>query len=71
MGRLPSICSSADAWTMDSPHCSAHCEICVVVWPTSAISRPAIARVSARSGMAPMVAHRLAMPIFDMPNIGM
>ncbi len=35
------------------------------------VSRPAISRVSARSGMAPMVAHRLAMSIFDIPNIGM
>jgi hypothetical protein len=41
MDMLPSIRSSADAWTMDRPHRSAHCEICVAVWPTSATSRPA------------------------------
>jgi hypothetical protein len=71
MDMLPSICSSADAWTIDSPHCSAQCEIWVAVWPVSATSRLAIARVSARSGMAPIVAHRLAMSIFDISNIGM
>ena len=71
MDMPPSTCSSADAWTNDSPHCSAHCDICVAVWPTSATSRPTISRVSARSGMPSIVAHKLAMPIFDMPNIGM
>jgi hypothetical protein len=68
---LPSICSSADAWTIDSPHCSAHCEICVAVWPMSATSRLAISRVSVGSGMALIVAHRLEMSIFDISNIGM
>jgi hypothetical protein len=56
---------------MDSPHCSAHCEICVAVWPMSATSRLAISRVSVGSGMALIVAHRLEMPIFDISNIGM